>query len=312
MTKQLIELQGTIFLYIFFGLFLAKIGIFNEKAKNFISILITHYLLPINLFYSCITSFTRDQITTSYYLFALGIVSEAIAAIFILCKFRFFDEEKKKVFNYILLVSNCGLIGTPVIEGLFGSHGVALAVVYLIPLRVLSYAAGESFFNPKKRIRNVKDALHSLVTNVAVMGTLAGILIAYLGIGFPNFITSAMKGLSGCMTPLCLMVVGYLLNEQMKEKLTIGLDVVVVTLFRLIILPLLCLAVCFFLPLDIEAVSIIVLMMGMPAPANSAIYPSLYEGDYKFAVKSVFVSTICSSFTLVGLMWVVEKVMLLK
>ena len=43
----------------------------------------------------------------------------------------------RKVMQYATVASNAGFLGNPVAEGVFGSVGLALASVYLIPQRIV-------------------------------------------------------------------------------------------------------------------------------------------------------------------------------
>lgn len=309
MTLLLISLQGTILIYLLCGFILNKIGMMNVSSNKFLSNLLTGFLLPINVFVSFITSFSFDNLKSCAFILLLGIFFESSIYLFTHIKFNSFTDEQMAVARYDMLVSNGGLIGTPIIESLFGASGVLYANVFLIPQRIMIYSAGESIFNPTIK-KTAKEIIKSIYTNRVIVAMLIGLFILALNITLPNFVYNALYNISKCLSPISLMLVGSLLADKIKITFSKLKKISIIILFRQIIFPLVVMIVVAFLPLEMTVKATMVLLIGMPVGATCAVYTNKYGGDTKFASLSVFLSTMSSIVTLVMLMGIMEIILI--
>ncbi|MGN1344531.1 MAG: AEC family transporter, partial [Traorella sp.] len=78
MVDILIRLQGTILIYLFMGFLLRKTKMIDENNSQFLSKLVLEFILPINIFYSCLTSFTLDTLKECFILLFLAIAIEGM------------------------------------------------------------------------------------------------------------------------------------------------------------------------------------------------------------------------------------------
>lgn len=308
MTDVLISIQGTVVVYLFFGFFLKKRGLIEVAGMQFLSTFILDFILPINVFYACTTSFTHEGIKSGIILLVIASIIEFI--IFVATKFSWFKftSDQMNIVKYGLLVSNGGLIGTPIIEGLYGVSGVMYANIFLIPTRILAYSSGENLFNPSLS-RTFKSIIKNVITNKVLLATIFGIGCALLKIKIPVSISQALMNISRCLTPLSLMLVGSMLAVSTKLDWDIAMKVFVLSLARQVFIPILILCVLLQFNLSVEIITMIVLLMGMPIGSTCAIFANKYNGDEKFASISVFISTLTSTLTLVGLMSIIESIL---
>lgn len=306
MIEVLIGLQGTILVYMFFGFVLKKSNLINEQSSMFLSRFILEFILPINIFNSCIQSFTYETLKSCIFILLLAILLEL--SLYFITRWNVLNvtKEQIKIIRYGLLVSNGGLIGTPVIEGLYGASGVMYANIFLIPQRFLAYVAGEGIFNPNEKKKTINEMILSVITNKVVLALLLGILLVILNIQLPSFINNAIIGISKCMSPLSLILVGSILAESLQFKWSEDIKIVGMSIIRQILIPACFLFVLKFLNIESMAKSIMVLLVGMPIASTTAIYANKYHNEAGFASKAVFISTISSTFTLVFVMVLIE------
>lgn len=307
MVEVLIQLQGTILVYMGFGFILRKTHMIDEQASSFLSTFILEFILPINIFNSCLQSFSFEKMNSFLVLFILAIGIECI--LFCVTRFNILkvSSNQLKVVRYGLLVSNGGLIGTPVIEGLYGACGVMVANIFLIPQRILAYTAGKSIFNPNQKRRTIKEIILNFCTNHVVLALVIGILLAGFNVQIPTFIHSAIQNTSKCMSPLSLILVGSLLANDLKFKLYEDLKIIGLSIYRQIIIPVLLMFILKPMNFDPLSKSIMILLIGMPIASTTAIYASQYHNEEGFASKAVFISTLSSTITLVLLMALIEN-----
>ena len=193
------------------------------------------------------------------------------------------------------------------IEGLYGAVGVMYCNVFLIPTRVMAFAAGESVFAPDVK-KSRKEVVLSIVKNKVIIAIVLALVISFSGLPFPAPVLTALKNLGRCMSPFSLVLVGSMLTQKIKWEKGALRHVAVIAINRLLCIPLAALVLCWCLRLDMQTAAIITLLLGMPAGSTVAIFARKYGGDTMFASAVVFVTTVLSTFSLVGLMKLIETV----
>lgn len=305
MTFALINTQITIITYIIFGFVLYKVKIIDPHAQVFISDIMIDVLLPASVFASVINGLTIELLINLGSILAIATGLEII--LFLLTKIPIgnIDISEANVNHYGMLVSNGGLVGTPVIESLFGAVGVMSCNVFLIPTRVMAFSAGESIFNPQLK-RTYKDILYSIITNKIINVMTLGIICVFLNIIIPDPIFSAISKIGNCLGPFSLMLIGSMLAQYGGFEVSLIKKVLKISIIRLFIIPLAALAVCLLCKLDFQSTAIIVLLMGMPVGSTCASFSKKYKGNEKYATNVVLISTLASTITLVILMRIIE------
>lgn len=165
----------------------------TSEGQTFLSDFILGFLLPVSVFVSFYANITAEILKDLAAVLLAAIVFEA--AIFLLIRFdNAFTDKQRCVAHYSWLVSNGGLIGTPVIEGLFGSAGVMICNVFLIPTRVMAFAAGESVFQPSAK-KGIRETVISILTNRIILAIAAAAILKFTGIPLPKAILTVLTNI---------------------------------------------------------------------------------------------------------------------
>lgn len=291
--QELIELQCTMFIMIFAGLILKKIGIIGDEGKKNITDLVIYLILPCNIVKSFLVDFRYDILITFAGVFAISIIIQVMCSVIGKFIYNKYPVSHKKCLQYATICSNAGFLGNPVAEGVFGSMGLTLASIYLIPQRIMMWSAGISVFTeaPSK-----KELVKKVMTHPCILACLIGIVLLVTQIPVPDIIKSPLTSLSNCNTALSMMVIGMILAE-VNIKTMINKEVLFYTLLRLVVIPLLVWPLCYLLHLNHLATGVCVLLAAMPAGATTSILAAKYNGDAKFATKLVVFSTLASLIT---------------
>ncbi|MBQ4342544.1 MAG: AEC family transporter [Erysipelotrichaceae bacterium] len=306
MTESLINTQITIITYLLIGFLLYKVKMIDNKAQLFMSDMTIDVLLPCSVFASFVSSMTVDLLVSLATVLIFAIVLET--ALYLVTKIpssKLFDPSEESVLHYSELVSNGGLVGTPVVESLFGPLGVMYCNVFMIPTRIMAFSAGESIFNPAIK-KNMKDIVRSVSTNKVLLAMLLGLAFVFLKIKVPAPVFSAIQKTGACLSPFSLILVGSMLAQKIHLNLHMMKGVSLIVLIRLILIPLAALSVCLMMKLDFMSTAVIVLLMGMPVGMTCASFAKKYRGNEEFASMVVLVTTLLSTVTLVMMMGVIE------
>lgn len=292
---QLFNLQGTLFLMILAGVVLKKIGVLDASGKKTLTDLCVDIVIPCNIVKSFLVGFQPDVIRACAGLLVVGFLLQILCVVFNKFLFNRYAEQQRKVLQYCTIVSMGGFLGNPVAEGVFGDLGLLYTSMFLIPMRVVMWSAGTSYFvagstDKKKVIKNV-------LTHPCLVAVYIGLILMVTQLQLPEMLVSAVKSVGGCNSALTMFIIGTILAD-VKLTTIVNPTTVAFSVFRLGILPAIALGVSRLFGLDTVATGIAVLMTGMPAGATAAIFAARYDSDAPFATRCVVLTTLISMFTL--------------
>lgn len=289
------NLQLSLFLMILIGLYLRKKNIVDESGKRCLTDLVVNVIIPCNIIKSCLMPFEGNIFLTCGRILAAGAILQLIFMGLNHFLFNRYPDTRKKVLQYGTLVSNSGFLGYPVAEGVYGSLGLFYASVFLIPLRMVMWSVGTSYFMASHMSR--RQVLQKVLTHPCLIGVYIGILIMVTQVRLPGFLTMTIRYIGNCNAAVTMFIIGTILADV--PLLTIfNRDSFLYSVLRLLMLPALAWGVSAVLHLDAVATGIAVLMTGMPAGATTAIFAARYGSDAPFATKLTVLSTLLSMFTI--------------
>ena len=292
---QLFNLQGTLFIMILAGVVLKKLGILDANGKKTLTDLCVDIVIPCNIVKSFLVEFELDILRSCAMLLVVGFLLQLLCVVFNKFLFNRYPEQQRKVLQYCTIVSMGGFLGNPVAEGVFGDLGLLYTAMFLIPMRVVMWSAGTSYFvagstDKKKVIKNV-------LTHPCLVAVYVGLVLMVTQIQLPTMLVSAIKSVGGCNSALTMFIIGTILAD-VKLSTIVNPTTVAFSVFRLGLLPLIAFGMGTLFGLDTAACGVAVLMTGMPAGATAAIFAARYDSDAPFATRCVVLTTLISMFTL--------------
>lgn len=294
----LLNTQLQIILYFILGYLLKKRHIMKEQNDAFLSTFVLDIVMPVNVFLSFYDQMTMESMMAGYKLIIAGILITTV----LYGSAKFFPSkittQRKKIMQFSILISNGSLIGLPLVYGMFGSAGVFYANIFMIPTRILCYVMGESFFNPDYKCDSFQTIVKKFFTNPIVIAMMLGFLCNLLNVSFYSGMRKTLDGLSACMTPIALILVGSTLGASKREQTSMITSISGMCVVRLLLSPLLTYLICIWLQLGSVETLVAVLINATPVASTCTIYAKKYNGDSAFASNCVFYSTFCSMITL--------------
>lgn len=291
--EKLLTLQLTMFALILIGLFLRKKDMITAEGKRCMTDLVINLILPANIIKSFLIEFNSTIFINFLSILLISIGIQILCTFLSNLLYKNETTSRRKVLQYGIVCSNAGFLGNPIAEGVFGPDGLSLASIYLIPMRIVMWSAGVSFFteSPDK-----KTLFKKVITHPCIVAAGIGIVLMLFQIPLPNFVTSTIGTLSSCNTALSMIIIGTILAD-VDLRTMIDKTLISYCGLRLILLPLLVFSTCSFLPVDSMVKGVSTLLTAMPAGATTAILAAKYNGDAPFATKCVVCSTALSLVT---------------
>ena len=292
---ELCNMQATLFIMILAGVILKKKGIIDAAGERNLTDLCICLVIPCNIIKSCFIEFDSSIFSACFALFVSGVAMEAIGMVLNKFLYNGFTEQKKKVLQYATVVSNGGFLGNPIAEGIYGSLGLLYASVYLIPVRVVVWSTGTSYFMAGSSM-DKKKVLLNILTHPCLVSVYIGLFIMFTQLPLPSSVKSAIIYIGNCNSALTMFIVGTILAE-INVFTIFDKDVLLFSILRLGLLPLVSYGMSLMLHLNATATGVSVMMAGMPAAATTAIFAARYDSDAPFATKVVILTTLLSMLT---------------
>ncbi len=288
--KDNLILQFAIFSLIGVGFLARKLNIVSQQGQKSLTNLVVDVILPCNIFKAFLTADLNRIREDGLWVLGISLVFHLFCIGYGRLLFRKPPEGERKCLRFAALCSNAGFLGNPVAEGLYGLEGLALANIYLIPMRTLMWSSGVAIFSGS---HNWKDTAKKVVTHPCIIAVFLGIVGMLLRLELPELIMKPVGYLSSCNTAMSMLVIGMIL-ARLEPKQFLDRGVLGFSLHRLVILPALVYAACCLLPVSVTARNISVILAAMPVAANTSILADKYEQDALYATKLVVVSTLLS------------------
>ena len=283
-----------LFLLLLVGYGARKAGFLDSMLTKGLSSLLLKIALPALIIDSMQRPFSFSLLKESG---VILLISLAIYACSILLAFLFSwllasPPEERGVFRFVLVFSNVGYMGYPVVYAIFGEAGVFYAAIYNLPFNLLAFTLGVIIISAQKE--GAPAVNWRVFVNPAVAAVFAGFFLFLFSVILPGPVALAVEQLGALTTPLSMMLVGALLATMPVKRIFVNWRVYVVSLLRLLLLPFMVWVALRGLSLPEMLVGIPTVIAAMPAAANTAILAEQYEGNAALASQMVFLSTLLS------------------
>ena len=294
--SDLISLQGTLFAMMLIGAWLKKRGIIDENGKRCLTDLCVNIIIPCNIFRSCLIEFNMEIFRACGLLLLSAVLLQILCLLLNRFLFNRYPPQRKKVLQYCTIVPMSGFLGNPIAEGLYDSLGVLYTSIFLIPMRIVMWSVGTTYFVADAKVEK-KKVIRNILTHPCLMAVYLGLICMVTQIPLPAVITKTVGYVGSCNSAMTMFIVGTILAD-VKLSTIVNKDTVLFSIFRLLLLPAVALGAGMLLALDTVALGVSVLMTGMPAGATAAIFAARYGSDANFATRCVVFTTLVSMVTL--------------
>lgn len=289
------SVQIEIFLLTAIGFFCGRRGMLSPQTREQLIDLLFAVILPASIIDSFAIELTPDVLQQT---FGALLISCGIQVFYWIWNHLFYRRSEpghRVCLRYATMVSNAGLIGMPIAAAYFGSRGLLLSAMFLVPQRVFMWSYGLSMFADA----NGRDVLRKLVTHPCIVSIAVGFGVMGLttaGVELPAPVGATVSALADCTTALGMVAVGGILSDCRLRDL-LDREVLTYSLYRLIIIPLCVLLGLAVLPVDALSAQVSVLLTAMPAASTTAMLAAKYRRDALFASELVMSSTLLSMVT---------------
>lgn len=200
------------------------------------------------------------------------------------------DRPMAAAFLIVVMFSNSGNYGLPVVLFAFGAPALAQATVYFVVNAVLTYTVGVFLASAGKR--SAWEALKGILRVPAVYGVLAAAAVRGADLAVPLAVMRPIELLSGAAIPCMILVLGMQLERGSwpARPGLVGLAV----LLSLAVTPLVALGAAAVLGLEGPARQAAIVQSAMPSAVLTTILALEFEVAPSFVTACVTLSTMVS------------------
>ncbi len=290
------SLQLTLFAMMLVGALLKRKGILNAAGKKCLSDLCIQVVIPCNIFKSCLIDLDQGVLRSCGLLLISAVGMQALCLLWNRVAFRRMPAQRRKVLQYCTIVPMSGFLGNPIAEGIYNEIGVLYTSIYLIPMRVVMWSVGTTYFLADAKTDR-KSVLKNVLTHPCLVAVYLGLFCMVTQVQLPSVVLNTVRYIGSCNSALTMFVVGTILAD-VPLRSVFRRDTALFAVLRLCLLPAAALALGTALRLNPTALGVSVLMTGMPAGATAAIFAEKYGSDAAFATQCVVLTTLVSMLTL--------------
>jgi hypothetical protein len=200
------------------------------------------------------------------------------------------DRAMTSAFLIVVMFSNSGNYGLPVVLFAFGRDALAHATVYFVANAVATYSLG--VFLASAGRRSFGQAARGVLRVPAVWGVVAAGAVLGLGLHLPPAVMRPVELLSGAALPTMLLVLGMQLERGARPERP-GL-VALAGVLTLVVTPVLAIGASHLLGLTGVARQAAIVQSGMPSAVLTTILALEYDVTPSFVTACVLTSTLAS------------------
>jgi predicted permease len=276
------------------GFLLARYAAADVKT---VSRVVFYALLPCLAFRMVITSTASGPMVGRLMLLAVLIMTAMAAVGYIAAMGLGLDGRYLRAFLMVVMFSNSGNYGLPVVSFAFGPEALTYATIYFLTGSVTTYVAS-SFFAGSRHGR-IAGALDKLWRMPALYGLAAALVTLAAGWTVPKAVMSPVGMLSDAAIPVMILVLGMQLERAVWPSRP--WIVMLAVAISLVATPCVALALASILGISGPARQAAVILSSMPVAVITTILALEFELAPEFVTSAVFISTLASPLTLTPL-----------
>lgn len=273
------------------GYVIYKIRMIDDYTTKQLSSLILYVVVPCIM----LVSFTQEYSYDKFIGFFIALIASFVIIFIGIFAGRIILGKDTGLEQYACGFSNAGIIGIPLVSSVLGTDYVFYVSAFFAAFFITTWTYGEYLIEGPGHVN-----LKKVITNPVVICTVVGIGLFVFNVKLPDILKSACNSIGGLNTPLGMMMLGTYIAKEDLGKMFKNKMCYLVSLIRLIIVPLICLFILKFVYVPFEQIKMVLLICACsPCAATLAMFSQMCGKDYSYGAKMVSLSTLFSPLTMV-------------
>jgi len=296
------------------GIIGIRYKILNETAKEVLEKLVFYITLPLLI----VTKISSLEITSE--ILRNGVMVIVLTYLVLLIQIlignisaRLFKLQKPQATIHALhtFLGNIVFLGFPLLDALFpGGEAILYAALYQLVMNTVFWSYGIIKLNPDSKETGIKNL--KKLANPNTIALCIGLLMMIFQIRFPEILQISLGGLGKTTLYLAMIYIGILLSRTKILAVFTKIDVLFLSLNKLILIPILLIILIRFIlmitgfEMNSIAFSVVILEAAMPCMTILVILAKRFGADDTKAMENFVVSTILSILSLPLVIYLIQ------
>lgn len=282
-------------LMILVGVLIARRKLVDDHSMGQMSHLINYVFNPMMMLSSGIASVGTVDKQVLFLLFA---IVAALYVLFIVLAWLIgprFDKRpgQSEMFQLMIVFSNIGFMGIPVVRGVFGEEYVVYVLAFVLMYNLFFYTYGVTLMNGKVSRESLKSML-----NPGTVFAVITLLIVSFEVRIPDFLANTVGYLGDVASPLAMLAVGVTVAKSDLKTIFLSPKMWLFTLVKMVALPVVMIPLLKLLPFPDTVIGICLVEIGMPV-ANMTLILGTEKGlDCTNCSAAIIMTTLASVITI--------------
>lgn len=196
-----------------------------------------------------------------------------------------------RTWELILVYSNIGFMGIPIISNLYGADKIVLVSMVMMIFCISFFLQGAAILTNDKEKK--KFHIRSFL-NAGILSSVAALIIYLLQLPLPQPLLEVLTDVGNVTSPLAMIIIGTSLYGIKLKSVICDYRLHGMLFLKMFLFPM---VICLILNLcgaERQFVEIFTILFGLPVAGNVSMLCIEYGGNEELVAKSVCISTILS------------------
>ena len=258
--------------------------------------LVIDIMFPMLAFSSITTNFNPTKINELWLLPTLGFGLMFFGGVMGFA-FRYGMRNRSKdrqiTFHHFCAINNYVFLPLIILDTLWGAEYVALLFIMNIGSTLGFWTVGVGILSGGSIRCTLKN-----IFSINLLAIMLALAFCFLRIPVPTLAANVFSKIGGIAVPLMLVIIGAGIYSSAHHLLKNKWDIIYLSLVRLIIIPLLVLAILKLLPLPPAVFRVVFVVSIMPVSSSAVVFMRRFGGDPDLAAQAAVITTLLSILTI--------------
>ncbi len=210
-----------------------RFRLLSKATVTEISGLVLKVINPIVILLSFQRELQGELVANLGWTFLLAAVSYLTAMLIAYLAIPQKEGRETDIERFTCIYSNCGFMGIPLVQAMFGSEGVFYLTAFLCVFNLLAWTHGVMQISGQKNWRSVMKVLRS----PAIIAIVLGLIMFFCQITIPALLADTLSMIGELNTPLAMFVAGATIAQTDLVGVLKKPRVYYISLLKLLVIP---------------------------------------------------------------------------
>ncbi len=270
-----------------------KRKLLDKKSSKSFSNLLLMVVNPALIFQSFQQEYTTERLQGFLITILLSAVAYVLMIIVTNLMIRKNSGKEMGVERFGCIYSNCGFIGIPLVQAVYGTEGVFYLSAFMLVFNIMVWTHGLMLITGNSNFKQCGEFFKTPMFAAMVLG-----LLAFFGrLSLPSVANNVLSMIANMNTPLAMIVAGMAIADANILSVLKKKRIYYIAWIKLLLLPVLFVLLTAKLPIPFLIKSTIAVAMACPTATTGTMFAIRYDKDSEYIAEIFSITTILSIFT---------------